>query len=358
MLSKHQLKFLLALLKLHLISPRIWKKLKLNDDWEELWQSNRLRHFLNDEKQKIFEKRKKLVSPEEELHKLQTENIQTIYFKDENYSSFLQEIPSPPILLFAKGNPNLLEQACLSIIGSRRATPYSQNVLEQLLDREILEKYVIVSGFAHGIDSLAHQRALRMNGKTIGVLGYGFRKNYCYPATNHALWKDMEQHGLLISEFYPEENIVKQDFACRNRIIAGLSQAVLIIQAREKSGSLITADLALQFNRDILVVPSRLNDDDFLGSHQLIQNGAKLIHSIHDLKCQLPLLNQTWKTGNEQKSKQLSIQEQNLLNLLFKPKTLDELLEHQKLPWHQLVELLQNMESKKLIKKAGAYYYI
>jgi DNA processing protein len=357
MLPDHQLKFLLALLKLHLISPRIWKNLNQTDDWKELWQGKRLRHLLTAEKQKIFDQRKQSVKPEAELRKIQTENIQTIYYKDDNYSAFLREIASPPILLFAKGNPQLLGQACLSVIGSRRATPYSQNALEQLLDQEILEKYVIVSGFAHGIDSLAHQRTLAMNGKTIGVLGYGFRKNYCYPAANHALWKNMEHHGLLISEFYPEENIVKQDFACRNRIIAGLSQAVLIIQAREKSGSLITADLALQFNRDILVVPSRLNDDNFLGSHQLIQNGAKLIHSLQDLKNQLPLLNRIGHNTTTT-SKQLSMDEQNIINLLYKPKTIDELLEMQPLKWENLIELLQNMEIQKLIKKAGAYYYI
>lgn len=355
MLDKHQLGFLLALLKLHLISPRIWKLLNETDDWQHLWESQRLRKFLNSTKQEIFDRRKSLVSPEEEIAKLEREKIQTIYIKDENYSHWLKEISSPPIILFAKGNTELLRQPCLSVIGSRRATPYSRDALEQLLDNEVLAKYVIVSGFAHGIDSLAHRHALRGNGKTVAVLGYGFKKNYCYPAANRDLWHDLEKNGLLISEFYPEEEIFKQDFACRNRIIAGLSQATLILQAGEKSGSLITADLALQFNRDILVVPGRFNDENFLGSHRLIQSGAKLIHSAQDLKTQLPLLNQTRTTVAP---RQLSLEENNLLNLLFKPKTLDELLDAQNLSWDVLVELLQNMESQKLIKKAGAYYYI
>lgn len=357
MLPDNQLKFLLALLKLYLVGPKIWKLLNEPADWQALWEGNALRKYLNTAKKEIFDRRHELASPDEELARLKEENIQTIYINDENYSPYLKEIASPPLLLFAKGNLSLLREICFSVIGSRQATLYSQESVKHLLDKAILEKYVIVSGFATGIDSLAHRHTLNYNGKTIAVLGYGFNKDHCYPASNRKLWKDIEEHGLIISEFYPASKTEPQDFACRNRIIAGLSQAVLIIQAREKSGSLITADLALQFNRDILVIPSRINDDNFLGSHQLIQNGAKLIHSVQDLKSNLTLFNNS-TIGLAKTGRQLSISEQSIINLLYQPKTLDELLEKQKLSWPELVELLQEMEIKKLIKKTGAYYSI
>ncbi len=198
-----------------------------------------------------------------------------ISFFDDEYPEQLRQIYQPPLVLFARGDVSLLKQNIVTIVGARLATTYSRQVINQIVPNLINDNIVIASGLAKGVDSFAHQAALKNNGKTIAVVGNGL--NHYYPVQNHTLQDEIINKGLLISEYLPDTPPRPFRFPERNRILAGLSQSVIVTEAKEKSGSLITANIALQENRDVYAVPgpitSRLSD----GPNKLIEIGASPI---------------------------------------------------------------------------------
>ncbi|NLR17796.1 DNA-protecting protein DprA [Lactobacillus sp. LC28-10] len=210
-------------------------------------------------------------------------------FFDPQYPLMLKESWLPPMILFYLGNLNLLNaQHLLSVVGSRKSTAYSEIVLRQLLPELVARDMVIVSGLAAGVDSLSHQITLQNRGHTIGVIATGL--NLSYPASSQKLQQYMAQHELVLSE-YPLDAVGKRyHFVERNRLIAGVSQATLVVQAQQKSGSLITANIALQNNRDVMAVPGRIDDPLSCGCNQLIQAGAKAILTAEDILDEYPSL--------------------------------------------------------------------
>jgi len=219
--------------------------------------------------------------------KLTKEKIEFISIIDSQYPSLLKEITSPPLILYYRGNINLLKEKDanrLAVIGSRQPDNYGRKIINELLPDIIYQGIQIISGLALGIDSLAHQKTLENNGKTIGVLGTGLDKHSFYPRDNWLLAeKIINQSGLLLSEFPPETIGRPQNFPRRNRIISGLCQATLIIQAQEKSGSLITAARALEQNREVLAVPGDIFSPLSSGTNNLLKSGAKLIINSTDI---------------------------------------------------------------------------
>ena len=201
---------------------------------------------------------------------------------DKRYPSQLQEIYSPPVVLFYQGDLELLDsKKLLGVVGARQSSSYALQALTQLLPNVIQQKLILVSGLAKGVDGLSHQLALKHHGKTIAVIGNGL--DISYPSCNRALQTQIAHAGLLLSEYPLESRPLKYHFPLRNRIIAGLCQTVLVVEARHHSGSLITANLALQENRNVLALPGRINDIYSTGCNELIAAGAKPVLNSNDI---------------------------------------------------------------------------
>ncbi len=195
---------------------------------------------------------------------------------DKRYPSQLQEIYSPPVVLFYQGDLELLDsKKLLGVVGARQCSSYALQALTQLLPNVIQQKLILVSGLAKGVDGLSHQLALKHHGKTIAVIGNGL--DISYPSCNRALQTQIAHAGLLLSEYPLESRPLKYHFPLRNRIIAGLCQTVLVVEARHHSGSLITANLALQENRNVLALPGRINDIYSTGCNELIADRKSVV---------------------------------------------------------------------------------
>lgn len=216
------------------------------------------------------------------LNDYASKNIHLITIFDDKYPNELKTIYQPPWILFAKGDLSLLRDTKnLAVVGSRNASPYGMEVIEYLFPSLIEKNIQIVSGLAKGIDAHAHKAAIKLGGKTIGVIAGGF--NNLYPKENMKLAEYMMENHLVLSEYPPATMPAKWQFPMRNRIISGLSKATLVIEAKEKSGSLITADFALNEGRDVFAVPGSILTPDSDGVHYLIQQGAKLVKSAEDI---------------------------------------------------------------------------
>lgn len=205
---------------------------------------------------------------------------------DDEYPEQLREIYNPPCVLFYEGNLELLDTSMLAVIGSREATPYAGKVLQDLLPEIIEQKFTIVSGLAKGVDSLAHKLAITYKGKTIGILGNGIDE--CYPKEGYYLQKKMQEEHLVISEYPDGTKPRKYHFPMRNRIIAGLSWGTCVIEAKQRSGSLITAQMALESGREVFAVPGEVLNPYSIGCLKLIQEGAKCVISAGDILEELP----------------------------------------------------------------------
>lgn len=195
-----------------------------------------------------------------------------ITFFDDLYPVKLREIYRPPVLLFAMGDLGLLEREITVIVGSRTPTAYSRQVIENLMPELLRRKQVIASGLAQGVDAIAHQTTLNYGGKTIAVVGNGL--NYFYPQGNMDLQRAISKKGLLLSEYLPDTPPKPFRFPERNRILAGICKNVIVTEAKEHSGSLITANLALQENRNVYAIPGQINSPLSVGTNQLISAGA------------------------------------------------------------------------------------
>jgi DNA processing protein len=203
-----------------------------------------------------------------------------LVYTDEGYPERLKEIPDPPIILYTLGETSLLRRHCLAVVGSRQCMPYAKRMAERLCTDLVRAGLTIVSGFAQGVDRIAHTSCCRQQGTTIAVLGTGL--DLVYPASNRDIWEPVLSSGLIVSEFPPRTLPEAKNFPYRNRIISGLSLGVLVVQAAAKSGSLITARLALEQNREVFAVPGPVGDG-YEGCHELIQSGAKLVQGVEDI---------------------------------------------------------------------------
>ena len=217
---------------------------------------------------------------EEDLQHYKELNIELVTIEDELYPERLREIYLPPIVLFIKGDVSLLNTICLGIVGARQHTFYGEEVLNHLLP-VLTKKLTIISGMAKGIDGYAHYKTLKEKGKTIAVVGTGL--DITYPSEHGHLQQVIEQRGCLVSEYPLGSPALKFHFPYRNRIIAGLSHGVLVVEAKKRSGSLITANVALQENRLVFAVPGSIFSSLSCGTNELIQAGAKAVLTSEDI---------------------------------------------------------------------------
>lgn len=215
--------------------------------------------------------------------KLYKNSIQYICIEDKEYPKNLRNIYSPPLLLFYKGDLSIINNNLnIAMVGSRKPTPYGINCA-QCMSYELSEKNInIISGLALGIDSCCHRGCIKGKGKTIAVLASSL--DNIRPSTNESLAKDiLEDGGLILSEYNVGHTITRGNFPCRNRIISGISDGIIVVEAGERSGALITADLGLDQGKNIFAVPGDINSDLSKGCHKIIKEGAKLIESIDDV---------------------------------------------------------------------------
>lgn len=225
---------------------------------------------------------------EERLQEIEASH-QYLTIEDPLYPEALRHVPTPPLVLFYKGDLALLKGELLAVVGARDATQYGYQVLQELMPTLTKRGFIIVSGLAKGIDSFAHQFAISNQGKTIGVVGTGL--DICYPKISGNLQIEMSRHQLVLSEYPNGTPPAKFHFPMRNRIIAGLSSGVLVIEAKKRSGSLITAQQALDYGKEVFVVPGSILDGRSSGCHQLIQDGAICVEKTKDIFDSYDLLN-------------------------------------------------------------------
>jgi len=201
------------------------------------------------------------------------------------YPERLKQISDPPLALYVRGDPAWLSRPAIAVVGSRNATLYGRSAAEALASQLALRGLVVTSGFARGIDAAAHRAAVRAGGGTVAVLGCGLTVDY--PRGHESLREMVAQHGCLVSEFPLETGPRKENFPRRNRIIAGLSLGVVVVEAHEKSGALITARHAAEQGREVFAVPGNVFSPSARGPHRLIKDGAKLTESAEDILVEL-----------------------------------------------------------------------
>lgn len=295
----------------------------------------------------IFEK------AEKELEFIRKFNISVHFFSDRSYPRRLKSCPDAPVVLYVKGNANLDEQRIVSIVGTRNATEYGKSVCSELIGAFSARKYkiLIVSGLAYGIDIHAHKTALKHNLPTVGVIGHGL--DMVYPSLHLDTARKMIENGGLVTDFPSVTRIEPQNFIRRNRIIAGLADATIVVESAEKGGALITAEIASSYNRDVFAFPGRVDEPYSRGCNQLIRtNGASLIQGIEDMEYFMG-----WESTEGEKVVQpelfvdLTPDEEKVIQLLRSEGDLfiDQISSELKMPVSKISALLLNMEFKSLL---------
>ena len=221
------------------------------------------------------------ISTQKPIRETVSRTIRTLRPADTDYPPMLRDIPDPPPCLYAIGDTSLLQQRALAVVGSRKCSEYGKRIAMQIGKTAAQNQVVLVSGMAKGIDSFAHLGALHAGGKTIAVLGSGV--DICYPRENAKLYAEIAAKGLLLSQFPPGLQPRPQTFPQRNRIIAGLAEAVTVVEAGTNSGALITAEYAAALSREIFAVPGNITSAYSLGCNKLLMDGASPIAVIDDI---------------------------------------------------------------------------
>lgn len=279
--------------------------------------------------------------------------------EDENYPDNLKEIYDPPYLLYIKGKIKKTDKNALAIVGSRRASYYGLSTAEKFAFALASRGITVVSGMARGIDTQAHKGALKAQGRTTAVLGSGLAN--IYPEENRELAEEITQQGTLVSEFPMETVPFRQNFPRRNRVISGLSKGVIVVEAADKSGALITADFALEQGRDVFAVPGKVDSFTSRGTHSLIKQGAKLASSVGDILEELRLDIFSPKGENNKPVYEVVLEdrEKKFFELLSdEPKHIDELIRESGLGITESSDILLKLELRGLIRQLPGKMFV
>jgi DNA processing protein len=284
------------------------------------------------------------------------QGIQVITWQDEGYPHRLKEIDQPPPVLYARGQMLPEDDFAVAIVGTRRITPYGRQVTEELAAYLAGNGITVVSGLARGVDAVAHMAALHAGGRTLAVLGCGVDR--IYPPENRPLAEQMIEHGAILSDYPVGTAPEATNFPPRNRIISGLSLAVVVIEAGETSGALITAEFAAEQGREVFAVPGSILAPQSKGTNKLIQTGALPLLTPQDL---LQALNLT-RVGAQKSARQVlpadEVEKQLLMALGNEPLHVDELQRQTRLPVEKVSAALVMMELKGMVRQVGAMHYV
>ncbi len=274
------------------------------------------------------------------------------------FPPLLREIPDPPQTLYVCGNLPTPDLVCLAVVGSRNYTNYGKQVVEYLIRGLHGYNIAIISGLALGIDALAHEAALQNNIYTLAVPGSGLDDSVLYPRTNRTLAsRILQSGGGLLSEFEPTFTATTWSFPQRNRIMAGLSHATLVIEASERSGTLITARLTAEYNRELLVVPGNIFSENSKGSHQFLKLGATPVTTPEDILMALNIDAKSDSTSAELQTEDVSELAKQLLALLIEPTHRDTLIRALGLPSNEVGVILMQLELTGYIKEDNGVFY-
>jgi len=303
-----------------------------------------------------------------QIEQAQAKNIHILTPDDAEYPANLREIYAPPPVLYVQGNCSIFAADAIAVVGTRRCTTYGKNVTSKLVKELVDEHIAIISGLAHGIDTVAHKTCLDCRGKTVAVLGCGL--DICYPSDNKALLQRIIESGAAVSEFPLGTAPESYNFPRRNRIISGLSAGVLVIEAPEKSGSLITANYALQQGRDVFAVPGPIVSPASDGPFTLLKNGAIPVKSAVDIIDSMQFIARPVSVNNLGASATtampqhipdgfLSAQERILFDVCSGiPQRVDTLSELSGKPVSELFDILLSLELKGLLQQVAGQQYI
>ncbi len=297
-----------------------------------------------------------------EWEKLERENIRIITRKDPDFPSLLKEIPDAPYLLYVRGVYDFsTDSPLIAIVGSRKFTSYGEQAAYRLATDLSAAGFVVVSGLAFGIDSIAHKAALEIGCETLAVMGNGLADRFLYPRNHVPLAKAIERRGALISEYAPETKAETYTFPERNRIVAGLCHGTIVIEAAEESGTLITARLALEYDREVFAVPGPIFSPMSVGTNRLIRSGAKCVTSVQDILEEFPALSERLARSkrNPQEQTVTTSEEDRLLSTLsHEPLHVDQIAKIVKLNAASTGSLLAMMEIKGIVRNIGGMHYI
>jgi DNA processing protein len=293
-----------------------------------------------------------------EMERLKKKGFSVLTIDDKNYPEYLREIFDPPFVLYCAGEVETLKSLAVSIVGARKPSAYGKAVAEKLADELSSRGVVIVSGLARGIDSIAHWGALK-GGKTTAVLGSGLER--IYPRENRSLFQKIAANGAVVSEFPLDSGPLGYHFPIRNRIISGLSLALVVVEATAKSGSLISARLALEQNREVMAVPGNITSELSRGTNWLIKAGAKLVESWEDVAEELPSpwREQLLSQKKQEEPPRLNAEEKRICDLL-KPDSLthvDTLVEETEFSVSEILSILLSLELKGMILQQPGKYF-
>lgn len=274
-----------------------------------------------------------------------------------DYPGYLREVPNAPPLLYMHGMMEERDRLAVAVVGTRRLTSYGRQVTRELVAGLVQQGVTVVSGLARGIDAVAHKTALELGGRTIGVLGSGL--DCIYPAENRPLAQQIRQgQGAVISEYGLGIQPEAKNFPPRNRVISGLSLGVIVVEAGEKSGALITANFAVEQNREVFAVPGNVNSPVSKGPNRLIQQGAKLVMSVEDVLDELNLGMVVAQTAVQLALPESAEEAALLAHLSAQPTHVDDLCRETGLPTSQISSTLTMMELKGIVQQVGGMRYV
>jgi len=296
------------------------------------------------------------ISLEAEMEKLDRYGVKILVWHDPNYPARLKEIYDYPPLLYVRGSLLPEDEWCLAVVGTRRPTVYGRQVTEEIVTELARNKITIVSGLAKGIDSIAHHSALEADGRSIAVFACGL--DIVYPAENANLARSLLKQGALLSEHPLGTRPKGENFPRRNRILSGLSLGVLVTEAGDTSGALITAHLAVEQNREVFAIPGSTLSPASRGTNHLIQEGAKLVRDYTDILEELNLTAVARQLEMKEIIPSSDTESLLLRQLGAEPTHIDEVCRSSGLPMSTVSSTLAMMELKGLVKQIGAMNYV
>ncbi len=328
------------------------------DSLEDAWKANpsELRHTGLDAKSvRTINEWRPRISTENEMKKLDQYGIDVLTWHDSDYPARLKEIYDYPPVLYVKGSIIDKDEWCLAVVGTRQPTVYGRQVTDEIVTELSRSRITIVSGLARGIDSVAHKSALEAGGRSIAVMGGGL--DSIYPAENANLARSIIKNGVLLSEYHPGMKPRPENFPRRNRIMSGISLGVLVIEAGKSSGALITANLALEQNREVFAIPGSILSPVSIGTNQLIKEGAKLVRYPLDILEELNLTAVAEQLEMKEIIPSSDTEALLLKKLGAEPIHIDEICRASGLPVSTVSSTMAMMELKGMVKQIETMNY-